>query len=296
MTKYATVALIGRPNAGKSTLMNAIMSMHLSIVSNKPQTTRRRVLGIYSNESSQLVFLDTPGMIKPKYGLQRSMMGSVDEALDEADIICVVVDTPKAIERGTVIDPMWSGVVERRKRPTVLVLNKMDAVKIRKEALPLMEEARASGLFAKAIALSAKSNTYVDDLLGILSDIAPEGPFQYDPDLASDQTDRFFVAEFVREAVFKQFTEEVPYATEVMITEFKEREGGKWFISADIIVERDNQKGILIGAGGSALKQVGSSARTTIEDYLGTSVFLELYVKVRGDWRNDRAQLASMGY
>jgi GTP-binding protein Era len=224
------------------------------------------------------------------------MMGSVDEALDEADIICVVVDTPKAIERRTVIDPMWSGVVERRKRPTVLVLNKMDAVKIRKEALPLMEEARASGLFAKAIALSAKSNTYVDDLLGILSDIAPEGPFQYDPDLASDQTDRFFVAEFVREAVFKQFTEEVPYATEVMITEFKEREGGKWFISADIIVERDNQKGILIGAGGSSLKQVGSSARTTIEDYLGTSVFLELYVKVRGDWRNDRAQLASMGY
>jgi GTP-binding protein Era len=276
--------------------MNAIMSMHLSIVSNKPQTTRRRVLGIYSNESSQLVFLDTPGMIKPKYGLQRSMMGSVDEALDEADISCVVVDTPKAIERRTVIDPMWSGVVERRKRPTVLVLNKMDAVKIRKEALPLMEEARASGLFAKAIALSAKSNTYVDDLLGILSDIAPEGPFQYDPDLASDQTDRFFVAEFVREAVFKQFTEEVPYATEVMITEFKEREGGKWFISADIIVERDNQKGILIGAGGSSLKQVGSSARTTIEDYLGTSVFLELYVKVRGDWRNDRAQLASMGY
>ncbi len=296
MTKYATVALIGRPNAGKSTLMNAIMEMHLSIVTNKPQTTRRRVLGIDTKDDTQLVFLDTPGILKPKYRLQRSMMGFVDEALDEADIICVVVDTPKAIERGNILDPMWAGIIEKRKRPTVLVLNKMDAVKIRKEALPLMEQARESGLFAKAIAISARDNKYVDDLMGMLRELAPEGPFQYDTDIASDQTDRFFVAEFVREAVFKQFTEEVPYATEVMITEFKEREGGKWYISADIIVERENQKAILIGAKGAALKQVGSAARATIEAHLGFPVFLELYVKVRSDWRNDRAQLASMGY
>lgn len=296
MTKYATVALIGRPNAGKSTLMNAIMEMHLSIVTNKPQTTRRRVLGIDTNDDTQLVFLDTPGILKPKYRLQRSMMGFVDEALDEADIICVVVDTPKAIERGSILDPMCAGIIEKRKRPTVLVLNKMDAVKIRKEALPLMEQARESGLFAKAIAISARDNKYVDDLMGMLRELAPEGPFQYDTDIASDQTDRFFVAEFVREAVFKQFTEEVPYATEVMITEFKEREGGKWYISADIIVERENQKAILIGAKGAALKQVGSAARATIEAHVGFPVFLELYVKVRNDWRNDRAQLASMGY
>ena len=296
MTRCATVAIVGRPNSGKSTLLNAILDMHLSIVTSKPQTTRKRVLGIDTTEDAQLIFLDTPGMLKPRYRLQRSMMGYVEEALDEADIICVVIDTPKAIERGTIFDPMWHEELVKRKRPTVLVLNKMDAVGIRKEALPLMEQARLSGLFTKAIAISAKDKKYIDELVAMLRELAPEGPFVYDPDAASDQTDRFFVGEFIREAVFKQFTEEVPYATEVMITEFKENEEGKWYISADVIVERDNQKAIIIGAKGAALKKIGSAARATIEEYLGHPVYLELYVKVRHDWRNDRAQLSSMGY
>ncbi|MBU3699260.1 MAG: GTPase Era [Candidatus Kapabacteria bacterium] len=296
MTRCATVAIVGRPNSGKSTLLNAILEMHLSIVTAKPQTTRRRVLGIDTTGDTQLVFLDTPGLLKPKYRLQRSMMGYVEESLDESDIICVVVDTPKAIARGTVLDPMWQEELEKRKRPTVLVLNKMDAVGIRKEALPLMDEASKSGLFTTTIALSAKDNKYVDELLKILRGLAPEAPFAFDPEMASDQTDRFFVGEFIRESVFKQFTEEVPYATEVMITEFKENDEGKWYISADVIVERDNQKAIIIGAGGAALKRIGSTARATIEEYLGHPVYLELYVKVRRDWRNDRAQLSSMGY
>lgn len=296
MTRCATVAIVGRPNSGKSTLLNAIMQMHLSIVTAKPQTTRKRILGIDTTDDVQLIFLDTPGMLKPRYKLQRSMMGFVEESLDEADIICVVVDTKKAIERKTVLDPLWQEAVKKRKRPTVLVLNKMDAVGIRKEALPLMEEARLSGMFDKAIAISAKDNKYVDELLVMLRELAPEGPFAFDPDAASDQTDRFFVGEFIRESVFKQFTEEVPYATEVMITEFKENTEGKWYIGADIIVERDNQKAIIIGAKGAALKKIGETARATIEEYLGHPVYLELYVKVRSDWRNDKAQLSSMGY
>lgn len=296
MTHCATVAIVGRPNSGKSTLLNAIMQMHLSIVTAKPQTTRKRILGIDTTDEVQLIFLDTPGMLKPRYKLQRSMMGFVEESLDEADIICVVVDTKKAIERKTVLDPLWLEAVKKRKRPTVLVLNKMDAVGIRKEALPLMEEARLSGMFEKAIAISAKDNKYVDELLVMLRELAPEGPFAFDSDVASDQTDRFFVGEFIRESVFKQFTEEVPYATEVMITEFKENPEGKWYIGADIIVERDNQKAIIIGAKGAALKKIGETARATIEEYLGHPVYLELYVKVRSDWRNDKAQLSSMGY
>ncbi len=296
MTHCATVAIVGRPNSGKSTLLNAIMQMHLSIVTAKPQTTRKRILGIDTTDDVQLIFLDTPGMLKPRYKLQRSMMGFVEESLDEADIICVVVDTKKAIERKTVLDPLWLEAVKKRKRPTVLVLNKMDAVGIRKEALPLMEEARLSGMFEKAIAISAKDNKYVDELLVMLRELAPEGPFAFDSDVASDQTDRFFVGEFIRESVFKQFTEEVPYATEVMITEFKENPEGKWYIGADIIVERDNQKAIIIGAKGAALKKIGETARATIEEYLGHPVYLELYVKVRSDWRNDKAQLSSMGY
>jgi GTP-binding protein Era len=290
------VALIGRPNAGKSTLLNAILGMHLSIVTPKPQTTRRSILGIHTVGDTQLVFLDTPGMLTPRYRLQRSMMGSVDESLDQADIICVVVDTAKALQRGTVIDPLWKSTIERRKRPTILVLNKMDAVPVRKEALVLMEEARLSGLFTKAIAISAKGATYVEDLVTMLRELAPEAPFGYDEESVSDLPERFFVAEYIREAIFHQFKEEIPYATDVSITEFKEREGGTWYIAADIIVERENQKAILIGAKGGALKQVGEAARTVIENHLGVHVFLELYVKVRNDWRNDRAQLASLGY
>ncbi len=296
MTRCATVALVGRPNAGKSTLLNAILGMHLSIVTNKPQTTRKRVLGIHTEDDSQLIFLDTPGLLAPKYQMQKAMMGYVDESLDAADIICIIVDVKKAFERGTIIDPMWSDAIQKRKSPTILVLNKMDMLGVPKEAMVLMEQARLSGLFQQAIAISAKDNTFVEDLVALLRQLSPEAPFEYDSEIVSDQSERFFVAEFIREAIFKQFSEEIPYAADVMIAEFKEREGGKWYIAADIMVERENQKAILIGAKGGALKQVGEVSRATIEKHLGRPVYLELYVKVRNDWRNDRTQLASLGY
>jgi len=296
VTRCATVALIGRPNAGKSTLLNAILGMHLSIVTNKPQTTRKRVLGIHTEGDTQLIFLDTPGLLAPKYRMQKAMMGYVDESLDEADVVCVIVDVNKALQRGTVIDPMWSESIAKQQRPAVLVLNKMDLLGVPTEALALMEQARLSGLFTKSIAIGAKDNKFVEDLVAMLCELAPEAPFQHDAEIVSDQSERFFVAEFIREAIFKQFSEEIPYAADVMITDFKEKEGGKWYIAADIIVERENQKAILIGAKGGAIKQIGEVSRATIEAHLGNPIFLELYVKVRNDWRNDRTQLASLGY
>lgn len=295
-TKCATVAIVGRPNAGKSTLLNAILGTKLSIVTPKPQTTRKRVHGIYTNDSTQLIFIDTPGILAPRYRMQKSMMGYVDASLDEADVVVVVVDVVKAVERKDITDSLLWPMLERRKKPTVLVFNKMDALGVRKEALPLMEQARLSGLFAKAIAIAAADNTYVEDLLAILCELAPDGPFVYDADTLSDQPERFFVGEMIREVVFHRFKDEIPYATDVSIVEFKEREEGKWYIAADIIVERDTQKAILIGSKGTALKRVGEEARQAIEAHLEQGVYLELFVKVRSDWRNDRTQLASLGY
>lgn len=297
MSRCATVALIGRPNAGKSTLSNAILGAHLSIVTPKPQTTRKRVLGIFTDDDTQLIFVDTPGILKPRYKLQHAMLGYVHESVDESDILCVVVDVVKAAERGTIDDPLIDTLLAKRQgTPTILVLNKMDALRDKQQALVLIEQARLSGRYTKAIAISASEKKYVDDLVSMLKVYAPEGPFVYDADELSTLPQRFFVAELIREAVFTLFREEVPYATDVTIVEFEERSEGKWYIAADIIVERDTQKAILIGAKGAALKTIGERARAAIEEHLEHPVYLELYVKVRSDWRNDRSQLAGLGY
>lgn len=297
MTMCGHIAIIGRPNAGKSTLLNAILGEHLSIVTPKPQTTRKRVLGIYTDDAAQLIFVDTPGVLKPKYRMQHAMMGYVSDTLAEADVICMIVDAVKAVERGTALDPMIAQLLSGAKEtPVVLVLNKMDAVPVKKDVLPLIEQARLSGMFARAIAISASENKEVDALVGYLKDLVPEGDFIYEPDQLSTLPQRFFVAELIREAIFRNYREEIPYATDVNIVEFDEREDGKWHINADIMVERDSQKGILIGKKGEALKTIGIQAREAIERHLGQDIFLELFVKVRTDWRNDRSQLQNLGY
>lgn len=299
-TRCASVAIIGRPNAGKSTLLNAILGEHLSIVTPKPQTTRKRVLGIHTTNTTQLVFVDTPGVLKPRYRMQSTMMGYVSDTLAESDVICAVVDVTKVMEHDTVRDPMLEALikplVEKEHLPVILVLNKMDAVKQPQIVLPYMEEARHSGLYTRAIAVSAKSGREVDALVEILTEFAPEGEFQYDPDSLSTLPQRFFVAELIREAIFHRYRDEIPYATDVQVIEFAEHDDAKWHITADITVERDTQKGILIGKGGEALKQIGIDARQKIEEFLDRPVFLELFVKVRSDWRNDRNQLANLGY
>jgi len=308
MTRCGMVGIIGRPNAGKSTLLNAILGTHLSIVTNKPQTTRKRVIGIHTEADTQIIFVDTPGLIKPNYRLQRMMMGYVNETLEEVDVLCVIVDAEQAIQRGSILDPIFTTILEQRvgsseqgveskERPaTILVINKMDAVPVKNEVLPLIEQARLSGLFTRSVAVSALENKEVDALVGIIKELIPEREFVYATDELSTLTERFFVSELIREAIFKFYEQEIPYATEVEISEFKETPNGKWSITADIMVERENQKGILIGKGGEALKRVGIEARKSIEAHLDHPIFLELFVKVRGDWRNDKGKLMELGY
>lgn len=303
MTKCANVAIIGRPNAGKSTLLNAILGEHLSIVTDKPQTTRKRVLGIHTTDNTQLVFTDTPGILKPNYGMQHAMMGYVRETLAEADIICVIVDVVKSVKHEAMTDPMIDRLLhpllrvpQEERIPIVLVVNKMDALSSAQKALPLIEQARQSGMFVSSVAVSARDNREVDQLVKVLTELAPENDFMYEPDQLSTLPQRFFVAELIREAIFKKFRQEIPYATDVSIAEFKEDPDSKWHITADITVERPTQKGILIGKKGAALKEIGSEARIKIEDHLDQPVYLELFVKVRSDWRNDRNQLMNLGY
>jgi GTP-binding protein Era len=299
MTRCGQVAIIGRPNSGKSTLLNTILQHHISIVTNKPQTTRKRVLGIYTDDQAQIIFIDTPGLLKPRYMLQRAMMGYVSETLSEADVVCVVIDTSRAIDHGSILDPTFVNVIKNEvagDKPVVLVLNKMDAVPVKKEVLPLIEEARHSGLFVKSVAISALENKEVDDLVEVIKQHIPEGDFIYDQEQLSTLPERFFVAELIREVIYRRYEQEIPYATDVNIIEFKERENGKWQITADITVERETQKPILIGKGGEALKQVGKEARRAIETHLNQKISLELFVKVRKDWRESRVQLKNLGY
>jgi len=294
--KCGQVAIVGRPNVGKSTLMNTILGAHLSIVTPKPQTTRKRVLGIHSANDTQMIFIDTPGILKPRYRMQRTMMEYVHQTLQESDVVCVIIDAVRGLENKSFIDPMIDEVLVGVTTPIILVINKMDAISVPSLIPPLIEEMRVRGAFAKAVAVSALENKEVDALLEILSGYMPESPFLYDADQLSSLPERFFVAELVREVIFERFKDEIPYSTDVTVIEFKERERGKWLIAADIYVERDTQKAIIIGSGASALKDVGMAARQRIEAHLGAQVYLELFVKVRADWRNDPAQLMNLGY
>lgn len=295
-TKAGYVAIIGKPNAGKSTLVNALLGAKLSIVTSKPQTTRKKVLGIFTSKNLQIIFLDTPGIVKPKYELHRSMMGYVDESIDDADMLLLLVDLDKYKDTETYFP---DGLLEKLKniaKPIVLVLNKIDLLKDVKEVLPIIAELSEMNIFSDFISVSALKEAQTEELIGIMEKYIPKSPFFYDPELLSTQPERFFVSEIIREHIFKYYKQEIPYSTEVNIAEFKERGKGKWYISADIIVERATQKGIMIGANGSKIKKVGEKARAEIEEHLEMPVFLELFVKVREKWRNDKNLLKSYGY
>lgn len=299
-THAGYVAIVGKPNVGKSTLMNAILGTKLSIVSNKPQTTRKRVLGIHSTDTIQIVFFDTPGIIKPKYELQRTMMNYVAESINGADAILILLEAQDFGKRN-VPDPTkllsdTRAMVGTQEQPIIVAFNKMDALHDKKQVLPYMDVFLSSGFAKECIALSGLQNKYVDDLIAILGKYMPENPFFYDPENLSELPERFFVSELIREVIFHKFREEIPYSTEVHVVDFKEREQGKWFISAEIIIERDTQKRIIIGEGGVQLKAIGQQARTAIEEHLGQPVYLELFVKVREGWRENPTHLRSFGY
>jgi len=294
-TKAGYIAIVGKPNAGKSTLMNKIVGAKLSIVTPKPQTTRKKVLGIYTGESTQMVFLDTPGILKPRYEMQKSMMDYVDSAMDEADIIAVIVDVEK-YAKGKYFPLGFKSALKNLNKPKIAIINKIDTAADRKEILPVMGDLLTEEIFDEIVPISALNETNIAELISVLEERLPEGPFFYEADLISSQPERFFVAELIRERVFTLFEDEVPYSTEVNIIEFKERENGKWYISADIIVERDTQKRIIIGSKGEKIKEIGQSARLEIEEHVGLEIFLNLFVKVRKDWRDNKGMLKSFGY
>lgn len=294
--KCGNIALIGEPNVGKSTILNALIGTKLSIVTSKPQTTRRRVVGIRTDENTQMIFIDTPGIIEPRYELHRAMMEKLDFALIDADLIGFVIDVSTFI---SVEHSLRKKVKERlvtTTKPLILILNKIDLMKDSKLVLPIIDEFAKLNLFREIVPTSATKLAGIDELLKVFQTYLPEDEFLYDPEILSTQTERFFVTELIREKIFQMFKDEVPYSTEVNVIEFKEREKGKWFISAEIIVEKDSQKPIIIGAGGKRIKKIGEATRKEIEFHLGHEVFLELFVKVQPRWRNNKSILKYFGY
>lgn len=300
--KSGYVALVGAPNVGKSTLLNRWLGTKLSIVSPRPSTTRNRVLGILTEEAEgdrpgyQLVLLDTPGVVRPKYRLHQHMMRDVDRSLGDADVTVLMAD---ATERGLTHDARQAVErVQASQAPVLLALNKIDKLGLVDEALPLVEVwAEALGRQPDAVVpISAQHGRGTDALLDLVLERVPPGPPYYPADQLSEHPERFFISEIVREAIFHQFRDEVPYATQVVVVTYEERPGRKDFVACDIVVERDSQKAILIGKGGRALKRLGQAAREEIEAFLGRGVFLQLFVKTRADWRDREGHLREYGF
>jgi len=274
------VAIVGLPNVGKSTLLNQLLGIHLAAVAPRPQTTRHRILGILNGPGFQAVFLDTPGLLEPKYALQQQMRRQIDLALKDADLVMFVLDASRPGQDRAQIAALLAG------GKVLAVLNKVDLVRDKSTLLSEVDRLSKEGA-AEVFMVSALKGGGVDALKAGVAALLPEGQAFYPPDAVADRPEKFFAAEFVREAVFNLYGEEVPYSSAVVVDEFKERPGRKDYILVTIYVERESQKAILIGKGGMALKRVGSRARRAIEDFLGRPVYVELRVKVAEAWRND---------
>ena len=289
------VAIIGRPNVGKSTLMNALLGQKIAAVSSKPQTTRKRQLGILTTDSAQLVFVDTPGLHNPRHKLGKFLNQEAEESLEGVDVILWLVD---ASARPTDEDKQIASLLNRtpRRTPLVLAANKIDLVPA--EALTARLEAYQALLKKEAhvISISAAQNQNLDQLLELLISLSPFRPPEFDEEQVTDSYERDIAADLIREACLHQLREEVPHGVGVRVDEFTERENGMLYIAATIFVERNSQKGIVIGEGGKMLKAIGSAARKEIEEMGGRKVFLELRVKVLKDWRNDENALKRFGY
>ena len=301
------VAIIGEPNVGKSTLMNGLLQQKISIVTKKPQTTRHKILGILTTPAYQAVFLDTPGIIQPRYALHEAMMESAASAVSDADLILFMADASRPAAGGDSPEDAILAQLAASARPVYLVLNKVDIVD-KGLLLPLIDRYSRRHPFREIFPVSALTLEGTGGLMASVSSELPVHPPLYPADIVSESSERFFVAEIIREKIFIRCQEEVPYSTTVEITEFiergaaaeaeppKDRKPVKWFISADIYVERDSQKGILIGKKGGMLKEIGENARRDIERFLGHQVFLDLHVRVRAGWRGDREWIQRLGY
>jgi len=287
--KAGFVSIIGKPNAGKSTLMNALVGEKMSIITPKAQTTRHRILGIVNTEDYQIVFSDTPGIIKPHYALQETMMHQVEGSLVDADLVLLVTDINEKYDESDIFEKLQGSLA-----PLCVIINKIDQSD--EETVKRKIEYWQQKLNPKAIfAVSALKEHNVLAVMNFVLDNLPEHPAYYEKDFLTDRNDRFFASEIIREKIFRIYEKEIPYSTEVIITAFKE--GDELYrISSEIIVERDSQKNILIGKGGETLKKVGTYARKDMEELFQRKVFLEMFVKVIPDWRQKKNYLKQFGY
>lgn len=282
--KSGFVAITGRPNAGKSTLLNKIIGEKVAIVSNKPQTTRTKILGIHTEEDCQIVLIDTPGIHKPHNKLGERMEKYIYTATQDIDVLVYVIDC-NIYDNELEKERQALKGLKANNTPVILAVNKIDTVP-RLNVLPVLDKLKEIYDFSHIVPLSAKSGENVDELLGIIRDYLPEGPKFFPDDLVTDQPERQIVAEYIREKTLRLLNKEVPHGVAVEIEKMTLKKNGKYEILAAIYCEKQSHKGIIIGKGGEKLKQIGSQARQDIERFLGTNVYLELWVRVKEDWRN----------
>ena len=287
-------SLIGRPNVGKSTLLNRVLGQKLAIVSPKPQTTRNRIRGIRTRPEGQIIYVDTPGLHPPRGKLGRFLASTVTQAMEDVDVVVLVADaTAPVAAPATGVFQTLQGVTA----PVVLALNKVDLLPDKAKLLPRLEDYAARHPFRALVPISALDGTGVDRLEQVVLDLLPAGPPLYPPDTVTDQPETFFVAETIREKLFLAMRQEVPYACAVRVEEITERgSDAPMYIRGQIFVERASQKAIVIGEGGAALKRVGQAARRELEAFFGVRIFLDLKVRVRRDWRQDDRALRELGY
>ncbi|NGP89400.1 GTPase Era [Fodinibius halophilus] len=284
------VAIIGKPNAGKSTLMNRMLGNKVSITTHKPQTTRHQILGIHSEEDLQIIFLDTPGVIDPSYELQKAMMKTVDRARRDADIILLIVDVTDYNVPGRIFK-MFSSM---KNKEIFLIINKIDKTSDQ-QCQAVAKEIQGKFDFDDTLFVSALNGEGLQQLMDTIKENITSGPPFYPKDMLSEQPVRFFVAEMIREQLFLLYHQEIPYSSTIDIVQYDERDDLD-YISADIIVNRESQKGILIGKGGKAIKKLGKSAREVIQAFVDKKVYLDLHVKVREKWRENPSHVRHYGY
>jgi GTP-binding protein Era len=285
------VSIVGRPNVGKSTFLNAVLGQKVSIVTPKPQTTRNRILGIKTMADAQIIFIDTPGVHRPRHGLGAAMLREVRRAVKEVDVILYMVEPARPTQaEGQVVR-----LFDRLEKPVLLLINKVDKVK-KPDLLPVMDSYRHLHPFEGIIPVSALTGEGIETVLREVKTYLEPGPKYYPEDLVTDRLERFMVSEIIREKIMESTSEEIPHSVAVEITGWTERENGAVVVNANIYVEKESQKGIIIGQKGATLKAVGTRARADVEGLLGARVFLELWVKVRRRWRDDKAALTELGF
>lgn len=290
--KSGFIAIIGRPNVGKSTFLNRVIGQKIAIMSDKPQTTRNKIQGVLTTDDAQIVFIDTPGIHKPKHRLGDFMMRIAENTLNEVDAIIFMINAKEGYGKG---DQYILDKLQSVSSPVFLIINKIDLIHPN-EILPLIEQYSKKGNFEEIIPISALEGNNVDHLLDVIKKHIPEGPQYYPSDQVTDHPERFIITELIREKVLELTREEVPHSIAVVMENLEQRENNTIFIQAMIITERSTQKGILIGKQGSMLKNIGKNARKDLEALLGSKVYLELWVKVKKDWRNKQSQLNEFGF